>query len=93
MFWLRLLQFSGVILLIAFFVTQIIMPAILSRKLFPLFRKTEKELSAQYTELTQQLHEVDLKDKVEELNKRLNPTTPSETPAQPEQKSTDTTQS
>jgi len=93
MFWLRLLQFAGVIWVIAFFVTQIIMPAILNRKLFPLFRKTEKELSAQYTELNQQLHELDLKDKVEELNKRLNPTTPSESTAQTEQKPTDTIQS
>lgn len=92
MFWLRLFQFAGMLLLFAFVITQILIPAVMSRKLFPLFRKAEGELSTKYAELNQQLHEVDLKDKVNELEKKLHPITPSVTPTPTEQKS-ETTQS
>lgn len=111
MFWLRLFTFALIIGGLAFIVTQIILPLLLSRKLFPLFRKAEKDLSGQYIELNQQLHEMDLKEKVvdlshqlhdaevivkgkvDDLERKLHPTTPSETPAPTEQAATDKPQS
>jgi len=93
MIWLRLLQFAGIILVFAFAITQIILPAITSRKLFPIFRKSEKELSSKFAELNQQLYEGELKGKVDELDRRLHPTTPAVEPVPTEQKPADTTQS
>lgn len=90
MIWLRLFQIAGIFLFLAFVVTQIIIPSIFNRKLFPLFRKSQKQLSAQYAELNQQLYEVDLKDKVDELDRKLHPTTPSVTPAPTVEKADET---
>lgn len=90
MIWLRLFQIAGIFLLFAFIITQVIIPSLLDRKLFPLFRKSQKKLSAQYAELNQQLYEVDLKDKVDELDRKLHPTTPSVTPAPTAEKADET---
>ena len=71
MFLLLLTWFVVVVLFIAFMVTQIIMPMLNSRPLFPFFRKTTTSLESEVTELKAQLREEDLVDEALGLQDQL----------------------
>ena len=78
MFWLRLFTTGAVIIFAVFAIAQVLIPAIQGRRLFPMFRKTEADLSDQIQDLHQKLHEQELQDEVERLKSKLHPVTPSE---------------
>lgn len=65
------IEFALIVLAIYLAVTQIIVPAVKGRKWFPMFR-TEAELLAEYTELTQAEYEQTLREKVAVKRGNLN---------------------
>jgi hypothetical protein len=63
---IKIIEFSALALLVYFLLTQVIIPAFLERKLFPIFRKTgalEQELVA----ARQDVADAELAKKVEEV--------------------------
>ena len=63
---IKIIELSSLVLLVYFLTTQVIVPACLERKLFPIFRKTgtlEKEL----VEARQDVADAELAKKVEEV--------------------------
>lgn len=66
------LRWMAVISFLAFFISQVIIPLVGQRKLFPMFRKTSNQLENQIRETQSQLDEKALKEKLAELQARLN---------------------
>lgn len=66
-----LAELSLIVAVIFLAVTQIVIPAVKGRKWFPMFR-TEAELLAEYTELTQAEYEETLRKQVAVKKENLN---------------------
>lgn len=58
--FLRVAEIVFIVAAFAFIITQIVLPALTNRKLFPLFRKTEVALSNRLVEVNQKIHEAEL---------------------------------
>lgn len=71
MFLMVLLQFVFWVLLVLLAVTQVIMPLVQKRALFPLFRARRSTLEGEIVELNEQIREENLADEAEMLRKRL----------------------
>jgi len=71
MFLLILLQWVFWVLLLAFGITQVILPLIQKRPLFPLFRARRVELETEIVELNEQIREEVLDDEAQALRDRL----------------------
>lgn len=68
-----LIEFTLIVAAIYLAVTQIVVPAVNGRKWFPMFR-TEAELIAEYTELTQAEYEQSLREQNALKKQNLNNT-------------------
>jgi uncharacterized membrane protein YgaE (UPF0421/DUF939 family) len=64
---IKLLESTVGLLLLVFFITQMIIPAYKGRKMFPLFRKKEKELEDQLIDATEERDQTDIRDKIKDI--------------------------
>jgi len=71
MFLLILLEWIFWILLLLFMVTQVIIPLVQKRPLFPLFRARSTTLQGEIVELNEQIREEKLDDEAQALRDRL----------------------
>jgi len=71
MFLLALLQFILLVVLLVFGITQVIVPLLQRRPLFPLFRARRAALEGEIVELEEQIREEKLDDEAEALRKQL----------------------
>lgn len=55
MFFLQLIEFGITVILLTFIVTQIIVPIILGRALFPLFKKEAKNIDRKVVEVREEI--------------------------------------
>ena len=82
MILLRLLEFIAIAFIIAFILTQVILPLVLERKLFPAFRASRNKIEDGIREVQEQLDEKCLQAKLNELRAKLEgrPEAPEVTP-------------
>lgn len=73
MFAMRLFGMVIVVFMIAVVITQVLVPALMGTKLFPMFRKSRIALEGQLAEVREQLNEKVLKDELSRLKAKLNP--------------------
>jgi len=71
MFFITLIEFVFIALLVAFVVTQMIIPIVRGRQLFPMFRSERNQLEAKIVGLTEKLDDTVLAKEAEELSKQL----------------------
>lgn len=71
MLFLSLVQFVAIALLLAFALTQVILPMLKGTPLFPMFRKSRNELESKASELRGELEDQELAKEVSKLEKKL----------------------
>ena len=71
MFLLTWMQYIVIALFVAFGITQMILPIISGRKMFPMFRAKRNELEEKIVDLNEELHDVDLEKEAKELATQL----------------------
>jgi len=71
MIWLRLFTYAGLVVFALFFATQVIIPLLFNRRLFPIFNKSEKKLESQIIDAHQAIHENELATEFQELRREL----------------------
>jgi len=71
MFLLTWLQFIFIALLIAFGITQMILPIVSGRKMFPMFRAKRNEIEEKIVDLHEELYDANLEREARELAGQL----------------------
>jgi len=73
MILLIFLRYIATLIIVALVLTQVILPLVFGRKLFPAFRRSRNKIEDEIREMQELLDEKQLKEHLEELRAKLNP--------------------